>query len=88
VNPNGVLNSESKEQQHLSWLQYLSGLSNEVKAQIGGNHYCVPHSDYDFEDPPTRLCHGLRDLIQIVEDAYSDGSSKLTVIPQMYWEKA
>ena len=50
----------------------------EVKAEIGQNHYYVPHSDYNFENPPLR--HGLRRTIKDVEVADSEESRKLAGI--------
>jgi hypothetical protein len=48
----------------------------EIMAEIGGSgHYYVPHTSYNFEDPPIR--HGLRNLIKLVERSNSEESRKL-----------
>jgi hypothetical protein len=50
----------------------------EIKAEKSRNTYYVPHSRYNFSNPPLRK--DLRDLIKLVEVANSDEHRKLTGI--------
>jgi hypothetical protein len=50
----------------------------KIKAKRGQRVYYVPHTDYDFINPPIRT--GLRELIELVEQADSEHYRKLTGI--------
>ena len=50
----------------------------EIGATLGGNHYYVPHDNYNFENPPLR--HNLRKLIRQVERYGNDDIRKRTGI--------
>jgi Transposase family tnp2 len=49
-----------------------------IKAELASRTYYVPHSEYDFENPPLRS--NLREMIQLVEEADSDDYRRETGI--------